>query len=60
MYIYVDINECDGAHDCDQDCTNTDGSYICSCGDGYVLGDNERSCVGKLVTTACMISPSAT
>lgn len=32
------MNECeDGTHNCDENatCTNTDGSYTCSCASGY-------------------------
>ena len=40
-----DIDECiEDA--CDHNCTNTDGSFICSCNDGYELDDNGRSCNG--------------
>ena len=36
--IHADLNECeDGADSCDvnAECTNTDGSYTCSCTSGY-------------------------
>ena len=42
----ADIDECgmDGA--CDQTCTNTDGSFVCSCDSGYALDGNGRDCNG--------------
>src|SRR5689334_12990909 len=33
----VDLNECSEWGYCDQSCTNTPGSYKCSCTDGYTL-----------------------
>ena len=45
---YVDMNECAlGMHDCNQICTNTNGSYTCSCSPGYKISSNNRTCVGK-------------
>lgn len=37
----VDINECD-MHQCDQDCKNTFGSFVCSCQKGFVLKDQVK------------------
>ena len=34
--FFVDINECDGKHDCEHLCLNTFGSYRCACKKGYV------------------------
>ena len=49
MGIFVpDINECATESDsCDAnaDCTNTDGSYVCACSDGYT--GNGFSCSGN-------------
>jgi len=46
LYILcIDIDECDEST-CDHNCTNTDGSFICSCYNGYVLDDNGSSCNG--------------
>ena len=46
-YIAVDANECalnmDG---CAHVCTNTIGSYYCSCITGYSLGDDGHGCTG--------------
>ena len=33
---------------CGQICTNNEGSFMCSCNNGYVLDDNQTSCNGKL------------
>ena len=47
--LLSDINECDeGISGCNQTCTNTNGSYICSCFDGYVLDADGHSCNGKV------------
>ncbi|XP_071101749.1 fibrillin-1-like [Haliotis cracherodii] len=35
-----DINECEPTNPCDQNCTNTQGSYRCSCMAGYRLVKN--------------------
>ena len=46
--LFSDINECDeGISGCNQTCTNTNGSYICSCYNGYVL--DSHSCNGKVI-----------
>ena len=42
----VDIDECMEYNDCHQNCTNTEGSYKCSCDLGFVLTDNNRTCEG--------------
>lgn len=44
-HVYLDINECtEGTHHCDQTCTNSIGSYSCSCGSSYRLATNGLSC----------------
>ena len=45
-----DVNECNthNGH-CEHECHNTDGSYYCSCNDGYGLGGNGHSCAGVFV-----------
>ena len=41
----LDVNECtEGTHNCEQVCNNNNGSFTCSCNDGYVLADNGHSC----------------
>ena len=36
----------EGTHTCDQICTNTEGSFICSCNSGYNTSSDGRSCDG--------------
>ena len=47
---FLDLDECvQGSHDCLQSlasCSNIDGSYKCSCNDGYV-GDGKTYCQAK-------------
>ena len=43
-----DIDECALDSDgCGQTCTNTEGSYVCSCGDGFMLDEDGRGCSGE-------------
>ena len=38
FYFIADVNECDKDNgNCSQMCTNTDGSFNCSCNSGYLL-----------------------
>ncbi|CAL1533938.1 unnamed protein product, partial [Lymnaea stagnalis] len=42
----IDKDECNGTKVCDQICTNTEGSYRCSCNDGFVVSAlNPRTCL---------------
>ena len=44
----TEINECERLLDnCQQECMNTDGSFNCSCYDGFLLQDDGRSCKSK-------------
>ena len=56
--ILTDIDECtDGVHNCDQNCTNIDGGFNCSCLlDGYILHANGTSCIGLLHIGNCKCS----
>ena len=43
----IDINECminNGG--CSHMCANAIGSYMCQCGDGYMLDDGNTNCIG--------------
>ena len=47
--LYTDVNECKyGSHNCDvnANCTNTEGSFNCSCNPGYT--GNGTYCNGKI------------
>ena len=47
--LYIDINECDTNNGgCDHNCTNTIGSFECSCSTGYHLCDNVY-CIGDYI-----------
>lgn len=43
----IDKNECNEWGFCDQICTNTEGSYVCSCANGYTLRDNSKCVAGN-------------
>ena len=41
------MNECDTDNGgCSQNCVNNDGSFECTCKDGFSLGDDKRTCKG--------------
>ena len=44
----ADVDECaEDSDGCEQVCTNTEGSYLCSCFLGYTLDkDDDHICVG--------------
>ena len=43
----IDINECleTNGH-CSHTCYNTDGSYYCTCNDGFFLLEDKAGCTG--------------
>lgn len=46
----LDTDECGNDLDnCDQNCTNTLGSYVCSCITGYDLDPDGHTCNGTYV-----------
>ena len=50
-FINVDIDECArNISGCNQNCTNTNGSYFCSCYFGYEIQNDNKTCVGKDLT----------
>ena len=45
--MFVDIDECaTGLDMCDHNCTNTPGSYVCSCYEGYY--EDGHRCIGNV------------
>lgn len=47
LFWLADVNECNkGNGGCDHNCTNSMGSYHCSCYGGYILSGHHR-CLGK-------------
>ena len=45
----TDIDECEltEMNDCQQHCTNTVGSFNCSCQEGFTLNVDGRNCDGR-------------
>ncbi len=55
--LLADINECNSDNGgCAQTCTNSEGSFECSCDAGYTLNGDSRNCDGKLERLQCMIA----
>jgi len=49
MYcISLDFNECT-ISPCEHHCTNTNGSFVCTCNDEHELDNNGRTCTGTYV-----------
>lgn len=48
-HCITDIDECaTGLHNCEHICAyNTEGGFICTCNDGYVLSEDGHTCEGK-------------
>ena len=45
----ADIDECsDETDNCEQTCTNTPGSFVCGCFDGFTLDGNGQNCTGTV------------
>ena len=46
LYSYTDLNECSTSNGgCGQICTNSFGSFQCSCNSGFSLAADGRTCV---------------
>ena len=45
--VCTDVDECQNNNGgCEQNCTNTVGSFFCNCVDGFLLGANLLGCDG--------------
>ena len=54
LIIHSDIDECiEGSDGCDHNCTNTDGSYYCTCIDGYKMQLDNHTCTGNDYNLLC-------
>lgn len=49
LFLSPDINECvETPSVCEQNCTNTVGSFVCGCNTGFELQSDGSSCNGEL------------
>lgn len=60
MFLFVDVDECAGKANsgCYDQCTNTIGSYYCSCKVGSILAEDKYTCIGKFMLSKlinCMV-----
>ena len=54
MLYFSDIFECcNGNGGCEHTCTNTAGSYYCTCNTGYSLNSDKHKCDGKVYISLC-------
>jgi len=48
FFIFLDVDEyTDGRAECQHDCINSPGSYVCICNGEYIMTDDGISCTGK-------------
>ena len=53
----LDINECSTNNGgCAHGCTNTIGSYHCTCLTGYILASDQRACNGKYKVSVIVVN----
>ena len=47
LFLFLDIDECkDDPGICQHNCTNTVGSFTCTCPPGYRLSRDKTTCIG--------------
>ena len=55
-HCFADVDECATANGgCEHNCHNTEGSFYCSCNDGYELLADNMSCIG--IDTILLVPP---
>lgn len=48
LNFYLDIDECAlSISGCSHNCTNSNGSYFCTCYPGFEILNDNRTCIGK-------------
>ena len=48
IIMFLDVNECATNNGgCEHNCMNTEGTFLCSCFNGYTLDNNAFNCSGK-------------
>ena len=58
LIFHADIDECAlNISGCNQNCSNTIGSYICSCYPGYTLDKDNETCIGKHLISDVINTP---
>ena len=58
-FTLIDVDEClDANGGCEYTCINTNGSYTCTCSDGFHLTPNGFNCTGMSCDTNVLISSS--
>ena len=59
VYLVLDIDECLSENEChvNATCTNTIGTYNCTCEKGY--GGDGRNCSGKYQFNDCILATDA-
>ena len=59
--ILAEIDECaENSSGCSHGCTNTNGSYICTCPVGYKLMRNQHTCMGEFACITCCLDTACT
>ena len=55
IFFNADIDECsEDTDNCNQTCTNTEGSFACECDDGYYLDSDGTTCNGMDLEYTCI------
>ena len=56
-FILLAINFCANSNGgCEHKCIPVTGSFMCGCKSGYILADNERSCIGRLLRLILLVN----